>query len=234
MEKIVSKKPREWRFHLTGGALCLDFANTLSWRRGGSPIERLGDYKDLVAFGRQAGIIDAAEARTLHAAAARQPRRAARAYKEALELRASIDRVFTKIVEGRTAERADLDALNERLAKVAARMRVVRNRRGYAWHDTGEALDGMLAPIVRSAATLLTSVELEKLHRCAADDCGWLFVDLSRNQRRRWCDMRVCGNRAKARLHHHRARRVAASQPIPPTAARNGNRALRASESGDA
>jgi predicted RNA-binding Zn ribbon-like protein len=210
MEKILPK-PREWRFHLTGGALCLDFANTLSWRRGNTPIERLGDYKDLIAFGRQAAAIDAAEARTLLAAATRQPRRAARAYREALELRASIDRIFTKIVEGGTAERADLAALNRRLAKVAAGMRVVRNRRAYAWHDTGEALDSMLAPIVRSAAALLTSVELAKLHRCAADDCGWLFVDLSRNQRRRWCDMRVCGNRAKARRHHHRARRVAAS-----------------------
>jgi predicted RNA-binding Zn ribbon-like protein len=211
MEKIVSNSPRKWRFHLTGGTLCLDFANTLSWRRGSSPIERLSDYKDLIAFGRQAGVINAAEARTLRAAAARQPRRAARTYREALELRALIDRIFTKIVEGRTAERADLAALNARLAEVAASMRVVRNRRAYAWHDTGEALDGMLAAIVRSAAALLTSVELAKLHRCAADDCGWLFVDLSRNQRRRWCDMRVCGNRAKARRHHHRARRVTAS-----------------------
>jgi len=208
-ERIVPKKTRKWRFHVTGGALCLDFANTLSWRRGSSPIERLGGYEELIAFGHQAGVIDAAEGRTLRAAAARQPRRAARAYREAIELRASIDRIFTKIVEGRTAERADLAALNARLAKVAARMRVVRNRRAYAWHDTGEALDSMLAPIVRSAATLLTSVALTKLHRCAADDCGWLFVDLSRNQRRRWCDMRVCGNREKARRHHHRARQVA-------------------------
>jgi len=211
MEKIVPKKPREWRFHLTGGALCLDFANTLSWRRGSLPIDRLGGYENLIAFGYQAGIIDTAQRRTLRAAAARQPRRAARAYRQALELRASIDRIFTSIVEGRAAERADLAALNERLARVAARRRVVRNRRAYAWHDTGEALDGVLAPIVRSAATLLTSVELAKLHRCAADDCGWLFVDLSRNQRRRWCDMRICGNRAKARRHHHRARQVTAS-----------------------
>jgi predicted RNA-binding Zn ribbon-like protein len=211
MEKTVPKKPGIWRFHLTGGALCLDFANTLSWRRGSSPIERLAGYEDLIAFGLQAAVIDAAEARALRATTTRQPRRATRVHKDALELRALIDRIFTKIVEGRVADRVDVAALNERLAEVAARMRVVPDRRGYVWHDIGETLDGMLAPIVRSAATLLTSVELAKLHRCAADDCGWLFIDLSRNQNRRWCDMRVCGNRAKARRHFHRAQRAVAT-----------------------
>ena len=218
MEKILPKKSGKWRFHLTGGALCLDFANTLSLAtRSNTPIERLGDYKDLIAFGRQAGAIDAAEARALLAAATRQPRRAARDMQKPSRCAPRSTALLSrKSSRGDvSAERADLAALNQRLAKGAARMRVVRNRRAYAWHDTGEALDGMLAPIVRSAAALLTSVELAKLHRCAADDCGWLFVDLSRNQRRRWCDMRVCGNRAKARRHHHRARRVAASHLRP-------------------
>lgn len=204
-------KSRKWRFHLTGGALCLDFANTLSWRRGRTAIERLGGYEDLIAFGLQSGIIDQAEARALRNSCSRKPRRAVKVYKEALELRALIDRIFTKIVEGQVGDRSDLAALNERVAKVTARMRIVPNRRAYIWQDTGEVLDGMLTPIVRSAATLLTSVELAKLHRCAADDCGWLFVDLSRNQRRRWCDMLVCGNRAKARRHYDRARQAPAS-----------------------
>ncbi|HEV2391667.1 MAG TPA: CGNR zinc finger domain-containing protein [Verrucomicrobiae bacterium] len=36
---------------------------------------------------------------------------------------------------------------------------------------------------------------------CQGDTCGWLFVDSSKNHSRRWCDMRDCGNRAKARRH---------------------------------
>jgi len=204
----VPSRASEYQFHLTGGALCLDFTNTRSWRRGSAPVERLTSYDDLVAFGRQARIIDAAQTRALRDAAARQPRRAARVHREALELRILIDRIFTTIVDGRPAARADLAALNARLAAVSARMGVVHNRRAYAWRDGEEgAFDRMLAPVVRSAAALLTSAELGKLRRCGAADCGWLFVDLSRNQRRRWCDMRVCGNRAKARRHHHLKRR---------------------------
>jgi predicted RNA-binding Zn ribbon-like protein len=206
--RIVPNRASKYQFHLTGGALCLDFTNTRSWRRGSAPIERLTGYDDLVVFARQAKIIDAAQTRALRDAAARQPRRAARVYREALKLRTLIDRIFTTIVDGRPAAGVDLAALNARFAAVSARMCVVRDRRAYAWHDGEEgALDQMLAPVVRSAAALLTSAELAKLRRCGAADCGWLFIDLSRNQRRRWCDMRVCGNRAKARRHHHRTRR---------------------------
>jgi predicted RNA-binding Zn ribbon-like protein len=39
---------------------------------------------------------------------------------------------------------------------------------------------------------------------CGADTCRWLFLDTSRNHTRRWCDMKVCGNRMKARRFHER------------------------------
>ena len=45
----------------------------------------------------------------------------------------------------------------------------------------------------------------ERLKICPADDCLWAFYDFSRNHSRTWCDMSVCGNRAKARTF--RARR---------------------------
>ena len=41
---------------------------------------------------------------------------------------------------------------------------------------------------------------------CASDSCDWLFLDISRNQMRRWCDMKTCGNRDKARRHYERTK----------------------------
>jgi predicted RNA-binding Zn ribbon-like protein len=35
-------------------------------------------------------------------------------------------------------------------------------------------------------------------------NCQWLFIDRSKNRSRTWCDMAVCGNRAKARLHYRK------------------------------
>ena len=69
-----------------------------------------------------------------------------------------------------------------------------------------DALECMLCPVVRDAADLLTSRELERVGRCADERCGWLFVDTSRNRSRRWCSMESCGNRAKARRHYRKSR----------------------------
>ena len=74
----------------------------------------------------------------------------------------------------------------------------------WTWDCNEEALDGVLWPVVRSAAELLTSEEAKLVRECASDTCTWLFVDRSRTHRRKWCDMAVCGNRAKARRHYQR------------------------------
>jgi predicted RNA-binding Zn ribbon-like protein len=68
----------------------------------------------------------------------------------------------------------------------------------------------MLWPVARSAADLLTSAEeLARVGQCADDrGCGWLFFDTSRNHSRRWCAMKDCGNRAKARRHYRRQRKA--------------------------
>ncbi|MCL6613391.1 MAG: CGNR zinc finger domain-containing protein [Firmicutes bacterium] len=80
---------------------------------------------------------------------------------------------------------------------------------GFAWKWGGEgkALDRMLWPVVRSAAELLISGDRERVRECAAEGCGWLFLDASRNTRRKWCAMTSCGNRAKARRYYERKRK---------------------------
>ena len=72
------------------------------------------------------------------------------------------------------------------------------------WDPDGSSLERPLWPIVRSAAELLTSGELARVHKCASDRCGWLFVDRSKNHSRRWCDMKECGNVAKVRRYRTR------------------------------
>jgi predicted RNA-binding Zn ribbon-like protein len=57
---------------------------------------------------------------------------------------------------------------------------------------------------VRSAAELLVSGRPDPIRLCG--ECGWMFSDTSRNHLRRWCSMKICGNRAKARRHYQRER----------------------------
>jgi predicted RNA-binding Zn ribbon-like protein len=64
----------------------------------------------------------------------------------------------------------------------------------------------ILGPITLSALTLLMEKDLSRTKRCEGLECGWLFFDTTKNKRRRWCEMRVCGNRAKVRAARARKR----------------------------
>jgi predicted RNA-binding Zn ribbon-like protein len=104
--------------------------------------------------------------------------------------------------------RLPLDELNAFVADVYAHMRLAvppanRGARSssltWTWTDDADRLDAPLWPIVRSAAALLTSSDAERLRVCAEGDCGWVYVDRSRNGLRRWCEMSTCGTAEKSR-----------------------------------
>jgi len=192
---------------LLGGELCLDFANTIEPRGVAQPQEFLATYSDLVAWSRHVAVLTDKQAECLLRQAAAHRAKAEAVHRRAIALREALYRVFLSIIKGRPAEARDLEQLNAALPPALARLRIVSLREGFAWdwRDGDGDLDRMLWPIVRSAAELLTAGPLDRLKQCAG--CGWLFLDGSRNQTRRWCDMRVCGNRAKARRYYERQRK---------------------------
>jgi predicted RNA-binding Zn ribbon-like protein len=188
---------------LLGGELCLDFVNTVEPRGADQPQEFVVTYSDLVAWSHHAGVVTAEAEHLLHAATAHQAEAEA-VHRRAIALRETLHRVFLSIVEGQPSMARDLEPFNAALASALSYLRIVPLQVGFAWdwHVQDGDLDRMLWPIVRSAAELLTNGPLDRLKQCAG--CGWLFLDGSRNRTRRWCDMRVCGNRAKARRHYQR------------------------------
>lgn len=195
---------------MTGSvSLCLDFANTLSWRTAGQPEEKLTSYAALVRWGRRAGIVPPRDARRLLAQAKREPAGAAAALDRAIALREAIYRICAAVASGSRAPGGDLAVLNEAVRDALRRLEIVQQARGFTWRwPERESLDCVVWPVARSAAELLTSPELEKVRVCEGRGCGWLFLDLSRNHSRRWCDMRDCGNREKARRHYQRQRQA--------------------------
>lgn len=198
----------EYCFTLTGGLLCLDFANTLDDRPTDQPIELLNHYSDLVSWSQQTSIITSQVLHYLVRQARRHPGEATAILEQAMTLREAIYRMFSAIVGGRVPEATDLGILNTALTPALARSQIIQTTAGFEWGwvvDTG-ALDQVVWPVARSAADLLTSNELAAVRECAGYDCGWLFMDRSRAHRRRWCDMKICGNREKARRHYQRTK----------------------------
>jgi predicted RNA-binding Zn ribbon-like protein len=198
--------PFEW----IGGHTCLDFANTVSWIGSAHPNERLGSYGDLLEWADQAEVLDQAALRRLRRAARSAPAAADVALRSAQALREAIHEVFLARAEGREPEAAASGTLNRFLGQALGRLRLQVEDCACSWVfvDEGDELERMLWPVAWSAASLLTSEEAQLVRCCAAERCGWLFLDRSRNRSRRWCDMKACGNSAKARRHYARTRRL--------------------------
>jgi predicted RNA-binding Zn ribbon-like protein len=199
----MSRPPR---YELIGGLLCLDFCNT--YERGRPAADRLREYSDLVGWGWRAGVLAAEEAARLERAAARNPTGSVAVLERAHLLRSALSAISGSLAVGKQPRRALIEPLNTELAAAMARSQLVATESGFTWvwAEGGKALDCVLWPVARSAADLLTTADLTAVRRCEGRVCGWFFLDTSRNRTRRWCDMRICGNRAKARRHHEKAR----------------------------
>ncbi len=206
MSEIELEKPA---FEFTGGHLSLDFVNTVHDRLE-QPRELLNSYNDLLLWGQQARILNAGEAERLREIAAYHKEETMDVLRQAIDIREMLYRIFLAIAEDDEPDKTDLAAFNTVLAQTMAHARIVPGEDGFAWSwdDQEQALDRVLWPVVRSAADLLTSHELKDVRVCAAEDCGWLFLDTSKNHSRRWCDMKTCGNRAKARKHYTQKKRA--------------------------
>ncbi len=192
-------------FKLIAGWLCLDFTNNINYDNE-TPNEQFTGYSDLVAWSRQIGAVTPEEAVRLQAAAVAHPDEAAAALARALALRDALHQVFAAVAAGRPLETIDLAGLNALLPPLLAPARLgpAGNRFAWEWASGQSDLERPLWPVARSAADLLTAPELQRVGECAGEGCGWLFLDTSRSGRRRWCDMKDCGNRAKARRFYYR------------------------------
>ena len=193
-------------FDLTGGLLCLDFANTVDDRTEVHPQELLNSYNDLVLWSQQAHVLTEQEAQRLLEKAARRPSEASRVLKRAVAIREAIFRIFKAVAEDISPEDEDLVSLSAAVADAQNHAQIVLKANGFIWNWAGNAgdLDRMLWPVVLSAADFLTSDELDTVRVCASDSCNWLFLDTSKNHSRRWCNMKSCGNREKARRFYSR------------------------------
>ncbi|HEX6107743.1 MAG TPA: CGNR zinc finger domain-containing protein [Gemmatimonadales bacterium] len=196
-------------FEFVGGDPALDLVNTVDWTDHGLVNERLPDYGALLAWAGAAGVLAATTAERLRRAAAAHPREARRAHTGALEARALLRAALGGEARGQAQA---LSALNPLLGEALGHLELAPRARGtrraaWTWRDMDRRLDAALWPVLRSAADLLASEEADRIRTCGGPDCGWMYVDRSRNGLRRWCQMRTCGTREKSRR-----RRVAGAE----------------------
>jgi predicted RNA-binding Zn ribbon-like protein len=194
-------------FEFISDDLALDFVNTVDNRD--DPERRkelLNSYFDLLAWARGAGIVVAQEAEVLQRHATRSAMQARAALRRAKQLREALYRIFSAIADQKQPAALDVALLDSLDKQAMTHRRIGKGDGGYQWQwrTDGDELDLILWNVAKAGAELLTSDLVYNVRACAAETCRWLFVDTSRNRTRRWCDMRICGNREKARRFQQR------------------------------
>ena len=193
----IEHPSRAATLHLLGNHPVLDFTNTSSGRGSAQWLDHLQQPADLAAWAVHAGVI----APDLPVGVV-----SGKDLERAIALREALYRTLLCAARRQTPDPADVRVIaaeHGRCLEVAALRGVSGSPAapalGWHWPQGGGA--AILGPLVTAALPLLTAVPPDRLRCCPGKDCGWLFLDTTRNGRRRWCDMAVCGNRAKAGRH---------------------------------
>lgn len=196
MSSTVQNRP----FQLIAGHPTLDLVNTLDWRfRDNGPEELLASYDDLLRFSAESGLLSAKQIRSI-VRGSTQPA-AAGALVSCREMREAAADIFYAAVDSRTPPGSQIKIVERyfRQAREQQRLAWSGSRLGWEWQASECSPDLPVWMLSLSAARLMLSDEMRFLRACEKPDCRWLFLDTSKNHSRRWCDMKVCGNRMKAR-----------------------------------
>jgi predicted RNA-binding Zn ribbon-like protein len=191
---------------LIGGHASLDFVNTAGDHLSDQPGEWLLSYRDLLFWAQRASILTEVDVLRLEQKAAHQPQAAEQALARTIAMREVIYRLLLGVIRQQAPNSSDLAAFNRALAGAPPREGVLYQAGAFQWqHSAGSNdLDDVFGRVLWEVADLLTSDRLAQVKLCAGEECGWLFLDASRNQSRRWCSMADCGNRAKAKRYYQR------------------------------
>lgn len=204
----------KWKF--IGGNLCLDFVNTVGGRynhheQGNISFtfkeERLLNFERFVDWGKAKNIINDNEEKNLISFAQKNKREAENIFERARTLRKAIAGIFVKISLGMDPIQRDIDILNHECSIAREGQKLIYTSTGeFVWNsEYRDKPDFIVSQIALSTSELIVSKDMSRIRQCPGDDCGWIFLDKTKNRSRQWCDMKDCGNLAK--VHRFREKR---------------------------
>ena len=192
--------------HLDGGIACLDFVNSAYNTEKEVIVERLHTYSDILILAGRLELLDENVLKDLKIKAEKNTLEADQILKVARKIRQSMFHVFTALANGKM-EDLSKEVLNDFNDAVKSALNnrifiIVETELIFSWKDV---LSNLMLPIWAfslSAYELLKNEDQHLIKKCSA--CEWLFLDKTKNHRRRWCDMQTCGSSEKSRRYYQK------------------------------
>jgi predicted RNA-binding Zn ribbon-like protein len=187
---------------LVGGHPAVDFVNTVQNWTTGDARDYLPAFADFLAWNRRVGLLWAGAAKHFQSRPAREQQAA---LEDARALRGDLHDLFAAMANGERLPQEALDHLNTVIRRTVTWRCLAADRKDACrslccvWEFREAPADAALGPVAWKASELLELGDTDRLKICPSDNCGWLFIDTSKNRSRTWCSMRACGNAAKVR-----------------------------------
>ncbi|MFD0869303.1 Conserved protein containing a Zn-ribbon-like motif, possibly RNA-binding [Chlamydia abortus] len=199
MPKIIAPS-----FYFIGNHLALDFLNT-KVVSAGNLVDLLQTSNDVLNWLVQAGSLTAEQMNAVNA----MWREGNTLVQEAVELRTGIRTLVRQGMQGEDAADEDMERVNRILRGKAVTVRLVQHHRRFASirHTELRHPVDLLIPVAEAAVDLLVNVDLGLVKKCGNPDCVLYFYDNSKNNTRRWCSQKTCGNRMKVAAYLERKKR---------------------------
>jgi len=197
MKTAMTQTDSDWRdgFLYLGNHLALDFVNTRPAPKG-EPVELLTDFRALLKWFQAAEVIDAADAARL--IELDRDSEKARALATVLAFREKLRRAVLSLEHNQQVPPDIVKEVNRLMASHPVLHRLENGGKGpwsvKHWFRPDRPED-LLAPLAYAAAQLFTETDFTRIRKCA--NCILHFQDTSKKANRRWCSMRLCGNRLK-------------------------------------
>lgn len=189
---------------LDGGCFVFDFINTVSSRKDDANFDYLRTFEDLLEWSAKVGLIRSKRLQLLRDLSLKRKKQASDIFREIIDARENLYRLFSSIAAGTVPDAAITNSFNKRMSSVfnQLEMRIGRTGAELDLKKDTVSVEEPLIQIMLNAFDILKQQDFQRIKECPR--CGWIFLDTSKNGKRRWCDMNVCGSREKSLEYYYR------------------------------
>ena len=189
---------------LDGGCVVFDFTNTIGSRKEERLRDYLKTYPDFLLWVNRQGLLPQSRFNALSKLAKQEPEKGNIAFQKIVETREVLYALFSPLALNENPKKETVDKFNKLLQESFSYISIdignTKNEINFA--DVTLSYLEPLHIILKSAFDVLTQEEMARIKECPS--CGWLFLDKTKNKKRRWCNMLDCGSKDKASRYYHR------------------------------
>ena len=193
-----------------GGHLCFDFVNTVDSRKEIDSFDYLSSYNDFLKWCIKLEIIDENKSHILNKYAEQHPTIAKHTINNIKETREILYRIFEPIALDKISEipSNSLKNFNSCLKNTLShfQLELKENKLQTSWNNQKVELEEPLWVIIKAAYDLLINEDYNRIKKCGA--CEWLFLDQTKNKKRRWCNASTCGSIEKSKRYYQKKKRT--------------------------